>query len=483
MAFNALVDLGTIGSQITGQTVSISGCTGADCTGVCTSLVTSQNVVDFPKTLASIPDNVVSLHVFVNSGECSGTTQCINIVVPTNTPTPTATATPTPTPTPSSTPEATPESTNITYTYYQYDVTRSGIPNAEGGFFTYIDTNGTTQTILQNSYGYVGRYCMRESSYTNNQYSLYSISQVGVCGPSGEVTPDTGFTNANISYGTTLGCTTNYDHTDGTVQFTNITAGIGSGVSAPYSVWMSGQTETGWTLVASNISEGGDSSIISNLKSDNEPTTYYYAYDVKIVDANGKTKITPSGVIFSCDTEPPIGFTVTTGCTNYEGTGTLSVNIISGGTGSGYYWKIISGPAGYPTGDQVDSGTVSGLADGDYAILIGDSSGPKISTNSDYTIDCPPEPNATELLRIVFNTSTIPSASTFAGASEYQFEFNSPDVDMCSTTIFKNVNATSGLNQGTVHWVKNLTTGNVRQIYYNGNGNDYFQPAGSCTTN
>ena len=95
------------------------------------------------------------------------------------TPTPTPTRTPTPTPTPQ--PTSTPTSTNVVYNYYQYDVTRSGIPGAEGGYFTYIDVYGVRQTVLQNYYGYVGRYCMREGSYQNNQYQLYSISEVGIC--------------------------------------------------------------------------------------------------------------------------------------------------------------------------------------------------------------------------------------------------------------------------------------------------------------
>lgn len=67
--------------------------------------------------------------------------------------------------------------------FYQYDVTRSGIPNATGGFFTYKATDGTTQTILQNAYGYVGRFCMQEGSFNNNQVGLYSISLAGVCYP------------------------------------------------------------------------------------------------------------------------------------------------------------------------------------------------------------------------------------------------------------------------------------------------------------
>ena len=67
--------------------------------------------------------------------------------------------------------------------FYQYDVTRSSIPGADGGYFTYTSATGTTETILQNSYGYVGRFCMEENSYTNNQYNLYSITQVGICTP------------------------------------------------------------------------------------------------------------------------------------------------------------------------------------------------------------------------------------------------------------------------------------------------------------
>ena len=67
--------------------------------------------------------------------------------------------------------------------FYQYDVTRSSIPGATGAFFTYLAADGSTQTILQNTYGYVGRFCMQENSYQNNQYNVYTISQVGICYP------------------------------------------------------------------------------------------------------------------------------------------------------------------------------------------------------------------------------------------------------------------------------------------------------------
>ena len=105
MSYSATVNLGTVGSDITGQTVSISGCTGASCGSGCTSLVTSQGVYGFPKVITGIPDNVVSLFVKVDGGSCAGTTQCITVTgggVATPTPTITSTITPTMTITPTS---------------------------------------------------------------------------------------------------------------------------------------------------------------------------------------------------------------------------------------------------------------------------------------------------------------------------------------------------------------------------------------------
>jgi hypothetical protein len=84
--------------------------------------------------------------------------------------------------------------------FYQYDVTRSSIPNSNGGFFTYKATDGTTPTILQNTPGYVGRYCMEEGSFTNNQSSLYSISLAGICYPSSGNYPQPYLTNCNLYF-------------------------------------------------------------------------------------------------------------------------------------------------------------------------------------------------------------------------------------------------------------------------------------------
>jgi hypothetical protein len=80
------------------------------------------------------------------------------------------------------------ELTASTYTlpvapFYEYDVTRLSIPNCNGCFFNYIASDFSTQTIVQNTYGFVGTFCMQEGSYQNNQYNVYSISLVGVCYP------------------------------------------------------------------------------------------------------------------------------------------------------------------------------------------------------------------------------------------------------------------------------------------------------------
>lgn len=89
--------------------------------------------------------------------------------------------------------------------FYQYDVTRSGIPGAEGAYFTYTDHLGNTNEIVQDAYGYVGRFCMEENSYMNNQWNVYSISLVGICYPSNQGTtypypPSPQYLNNNFEF-------------------------------------------------------------------------------------------------------------------------------------------------------------------------------------------------------------------------------------------------------------------------------------------
>lgn len=84
--------------------------------------------------------------------------------------------------------------------YYQYDVYRSGIPNASGAGFTYYGTDFQYHEIIQDSYGYVGRFCMQENSYMNNQWNVYSFSQVGICYPSYGAYPEPYISNGYLYF-------------------------------------------------------------------------------------------------------------------------------------------------------------------------------------------------------------------------------------------------------------------------------------------
>lgn len=118
MSFNATVNLGTVGRSITGETISISGCTGinssSECTG-CTVVSASEVVSTFPKLITGFQDNHTYVYVEVICGDCIGESQCMSInMIPVPTATPTATSTPTPTATPTitvTTPVATPTPT------------------------------------------------------------------------------------------------------------------------------------------------------------------------------------------------------------------------------------------------------------------------------------------------------------------------------------------------------------------------------------
>lgn len=183
---NVEVNLGTVGTGISGQTVSISGCTASSCGGTKTALSPSQyNVNDFPQVL-TIPDTAVSLFLMVNSGACSGTTQCISVstvtptptvtitptITPTQTITPTigATVTPTVTPTLTRTPTVTPTMTpTVTEFVYGCGDTISG--TYEPSTFTtqtkYLDlsdlTNGDIVSVAYTSYDRPNRFNIYEN--------------------------------------------------------------------------------------------------------------------------------------------------------------------------------------------------------------------------------------------------------------------------------------------------------------------------------
>jgi surface protein len=78
MPFEATVNLGTVGSNILGETVSISSCTDASCSN-CTLLLSDEPVSNFPTTISDIPDLSLSLFIQVTNGPCVGVSQCIQL--------------------------------------------------------------------------------------------------------------------------------------------------------------------------------------------------------------------------------------------------------------------------------------------------------------------------------------------------------------------------------------------------------------------
>jgi len=115
MSFSSVINLGTVSSTIT--SVKLSACTTSDCNDPqVISGYDSVFVSGFTptRTVTGIPDGAKYIKVEA-LGNCSGTSQCLEITgipqVPTPTPTPTVTVTPTPTNTPN---------TDVNPSYYYY---------------------------------------------------------------------------------------------------------------------------------------------------------------------------------------------------------------------------------------------------------------------------------------------------------------------------------------------------------------------------
>lgn len=115
MSFSSVINLGTVSSTIT--SVKLSACTTSDCNDPqVISGYDSVFVSGFTptRTVSGIPDGTKYIKVEA-LGDCSGTSQCLEITGipggPTPTPTPTVTVTPTPTNTPN---------TDVNPSYYYY---------------------------------------------------------------------------------------------------------------------------------------------------------------------------------------------------------------------------------------------------------------------------------------------------------------------------------------------------------------------------
>jgi hypothetical protein len=443
MAYIASVSLGsTIGLGIT--SVKLYECTGNN-TG-CTALTNYGNVAvslfNPTYTITGITDSKTWLKV-EPVGACSGTTQNIQVTGfpgPTATPAPTATAGPTATPSPTPTatagsgPTATPTNTP-----------------------TPTSTSTPTPTPTPSATALPG--C---SSTISNTYA-----------PSGSTIQTQQLDLSAASNGDII--TISYTANDRPNRF-NI---YGNGSYVTSSLWAGSDPDMGTTYTGpwtgNPIDSDGTGSFTFTYVAG---TSYELRVDVGNANPNASPSPNPSdawSVTIGCSSPSPLTFSVTTGCTNYAGT--LTVDITGGGTGTGYYWKIISGPTGFPTGNQSDNGTVTGLTNGNYAILVGDSSGPKQSTNEDYNVTCASAPNNTAFANLVIS-STKPSSSQCSSGTGYTFDLGSPSATFCNATTFT-ASGLTGLGTGNNYWL--CYDGQTRQMFHPSNAG-YFQQAGSCQT-
>lgn len=103
------------------------------------------------------------------------------------------------------------------------------------------------------------------------------------------------------------------------------------------------------------------------------------SYTIRIYDSRGVENVSYTATVY-CEPEPAAPTaTATTGCTGGADTGTITVTAATGGTGSGYYWKIDGDATVYSIG-----ATVSNLTNGERIVRVYDGRG---TLNTAYTLN------------------------------------------------------------------------------------------------
>ena len=142
-------------------------------------------------------------------------------------------------------------------------------------------------------------------------------------------------------------------------------------------------------------------------------------------------------------TLPPFSITVSQGCVNYAGTGTISITGVS--NGSGNYVYHIGGSIDFndPNAYNLNS-SASGLANGNYSVAVYDSS-TGVNVNETRNINCPaappppPTPPPTPPVCYTFNiinynaNETVTGTYTNCGGGSDSFSFT--DTSGTSTNI------------------------------------------------
>jgi len=181
---------------------------------------------------------------------------------------------------------------------------------------------------------------------------------------------------------------------------------------------------------------------------------------------------------------PPINFSLSSTCVGYNPTGaTITVSGATGGSGTGYYCVITSGPAGFDSAHYSLPHTYTGLdsyVGNTYAISVYDSvgNGGNLALSSDLT--CPNPPNVSLTVNFQYiPDGTTPSYGSWSGAAQISVELNSSTATFCNATTYTSTSF-APYGQGQNLWIYNGI--NYRRLYHTTGGGYICQPASSCGT-
>lgn len=179
---------------------------------------------------------------------------------------------------------------------------------------------------------------------------------------------------------------------------------------------------------------------------------------------------------------PAINFSLTSTCVGYNPTGaTITVSGATGGSGSGYYCVMTSGPAGFDTSQHSLPFTYTGLnsyVGNTYAVSVYDSVGNGVNKALTNDLTCTDPPNVSLTVRLIYSPyGTTPTLSDWSGANQISVELSSSTATFCNTNSYTSTSFTP-YGQGTGLWIYDGT--NYMKLYHVSGGGTVCQKASSC---
>jgi hypothetical protein len=181
---------------------------------------------------------------------------------------------------------------------------------------------------------------------------------------------------------------------------------------------------------------------------------------------------------------PAIDFSLTSVCVGYNPTGaTITVSGATGGSGSGYYCVMTSGPVGFDTSQHSLPFTYTGLnsyVGNTYAVSVYDSvgNGGNKALTQDLTCNNPPNVSLTVRFQYIPD-GTAPSVNSWSGANQISVELSSSTGTFCSTSSYKSSSFTP-YGQGNNLWIYDGTY--YRRLFHTTGGGNTCVPASGCNT-